>query len=102
MKNPLESRREQMFPTLTPAQVERLKTYGTLRSIRAPDVLAEPGDRYDGILVVLSGSIEIVQVGIAGEEPVTVHNAGQFSGEMSALRGAGSPSRMRVRASGGV
>jgi thioredoxin reductase (NADPH) len=91
-----------MFPTLTPAQVERLKTYGTIRSIRAPEVLVEPGDRHDGIFVVLSGALEVVLVGIAGEEPVTVHVARQFSGEMSALRGAGSPVRMRVRESGEV
>ncbi len=102
MKRPLDARREQMFPMLTPAQIDRLRTYGKVVPIRASEVLAEPGDRYPGILVVLSGSLEIVLVGIAGEELVTLHTAGQFSGEMSSLRGAGSVVRMRVRDSGEV
>jgi thioredoxin reductase (NADPH) len=98
----LETRREQMFPKLAPAQVERLAAYGKRERIRAGDVLAEPGDRNTRLLVVLSGAIEIVLPGIGGETPVTVHTAGDFSGEMSALRGAGSAVRARVREDGEV
>jgi len=98
----LETRREQMFPKLAPAQVDRLAGYGKRERIRAGEVLAEPGDRYGRLLVVLSGAIEIVLPGISGETPITVHTAGGFSGEMSALRGAGSAVRARVREDGEV
>lgn len=102
LKNPLQARREQMFPKLTPAQIARLQTYGRVVPIRADQVLNEPGERYGGILVVLSGSLEILVQGLAGEELVTLHQEREFSGEMSALRGAGSTVRMRVRDSGEV
>ena len=97
-----ETRREQMFPKLTPAQIGRLDAYGKRKRIRAGEVLAEPGDRHGRLLVVLSGAIEIVLPGIAGEMPVTVHTAGDFAGEMSALRGAGTTVRARVRDDGEV
>ena len=97
-----ETRREQMFPKLTPAQIHRLDAYGKRLRIRAGEVLVEPGDRYGRLLVVLSGAIEIVLPGMAGETPVTVHTAGGFAGEMSALRGAGATVRARVRDDGEV
>jgi thioredoxin reductase (NADPH) len=102
MADLLETRREQMFPKLTPAQVGRLEAYGKRLRIRAGEVLAEPGDRRGRMLVVLSGAIEIVLPGMAGETLVTVHTTGNFSGEMSALRGAGSTVRVRVREDGEV
>ncbi|MGB8435427.1 MAG: FAD-dependent oxidoreductase [Burkholderiales bacterium] len=102
MANPLEARREQMFPKLTPDQVRRLGAYGKRVRVVAGEVLAEPGDRHGRLLVVLSGSIEIVLPGMAGETLVTVHTAGDFAGEMSALRGAGGAVRVRVREDGEV
>ena len=97
-----ETRREQMFPKLTPAQIGRLDAYGKRMHIRAGEVLAEPGDRYGRLLAVLSGAIDIVLPGIAGETLLTVHTAGDFAGEMSALRGAGASVRARVREDGEV
>ena len=94
-----ETRREQMFPKLTPAQIDRLEAYGKRMRIHAGEVLAEPGDRYGRMLVVLSGSIEVVLPGIAGETLVTVHSPGDFAGEMSALRGSGG-TRARARPRG--
>src|SRR3984957_485065 len=92
----LATRRDQMFPVLTGAQLARLQRYGQRRAIRAGEILAEPGDRGLPMWVVLSGSIEIVQVGMAGETIVVTHTAGGFSGEMSTLRGISSMVRMRV------
>jgi len=92
-----ETRREQMFPQLNPAQVDRLEPFGHRERIRAGQVLAEPGGRRQRILVVFSGAIEIVLPGIAGETLVTVHTACGFAGELSSLRGAGSNVRARRR-----
>ncbi|HXJ34394.1 MAG TPA: FAD-dependent oxidoreductase [Candidatus Eisenbacteria bacterium] len=102
MANVLDTRREQMFPKLTPAQIDRLEAYGSRMRIRAGEVLTEPGDRHGRILVVLSGAIEVVLPGIDGETPITVHTAGSFGGEMSALRGSGATVRARVREDGEV
>ncbi len=95
-----ETRREQMFPILTAAQLERLGAHGERVPLRAGQVLAEPGDRFGKLLIVLSGSVEIVRPGLAGEEPVAVHRAGSFMGEMNTLRGTGSLVRARVGESG--
>jgi thioredoxin reductase (NADPH) len=54
------------------------------------------------MLVVLSGSIEVVQTGLNGEVLVVVHTAGSFTGEMSTLQGIGSLVRARVRDPGEV
>jgi thioredoxin reductase (NADPH) len=98
----LESRRGQMFPELTAAQIARLERHGTRIRTRQGEILAEPGELYRCLMVVLSGSIEIVRPGVSGEELVIVHTANHFAGEMSILRGAASVVRARVREAGEV
>lgn len=98
----LAARRDQMFPTLSAAQLARLERYGQRRAIRAGEILAEPGDRGLPMWVVLSGSIEAVQMGMSGETSVVTHTAGGFSGEMSTLRGISTVVRVRVCADGEV
>ena len=96
------TRKAQMFPQLTPAQIARLEGHGTHRRMSAGEILAEPGDRHLPMLVVLSGSIEVVQAGMSGEVLVVVHEVGSFTGEMSTLQGTGSLARSRVREAGEV
>jgi thioredoxin reductase (NADPH) len=100
--NPIEARWDQAFPRLTPAQIARLEPHGTKQRTRKGEILAEPGERHRVMLVVLSGSVEIVRPGLSGEELIVVHAPGQFSGEMSTLRGAASVVRARVREEGEV
>ncbi len=100
--NPIEARWEQAFPTLTPAQVARLEAHGKRRRTRRGEVLVEPGERHAGLIVILSGSVEAVRPGMAGEELIVVHTPGQFSGEMSSLRGVASVVRVRVREEGEI
>jgi thioredoxin reductase (NADPH) len=95
-------RKAQMFPLLTAAQIARLEGHGTHRRMSAGEILAEPGDRNLPMLVVLSGSIEVVQAGMSGEVLVVVHEPGSFTGEMSTLQGIGSLVRSRVREAGEV
>jgi thioredoxin reductase (NADPH) len=95
-------RKAQMFPQLTAAQIARLSVHGTRRNMSEGEVLAEPGDRNRPVLVVLSGSIEVVQPGLSGEVLVVVHTAGSFTGEMSTLQGVGALVRSRVREAGEI
>jgi thioredoxin reductase (NADPH) len=101
-KPPFSGRKAQMFPQLTAAQISRLDALGSRRRMTQSEILAEPGDRHRPMLVVLSGSIEVVQPGMSGEVLVVVHTAGSFTGEMSALQGIGSLVRARVRDAGEV
>ena len=102
MASTIETRRPQMFPKLTPAQMTRLEGFGTRKRVQAGEVLAQSGEREGRIFVVISGSIEILRAGLSTEERVTLHNAGQFTGEMSTLRGARSLVRARVFEDGEV
>ena len=98
----IETRRPQMFPTLTPAQMARLDAYGKRARVVVGEILAQSGEREGRVLVILSGSVEILRAGLSGEERVTLHGPGQFSGELSTLRGARSLARARVHEAGEV
>ena len=86
---PFIGRKAQMFPQLSAAQIARLEAHASHRQIAKGEILAEPGDRNRPMLVVLSGSIEVVQPGLNGEVPIVVHAPGSFTGEMSTLQGVG-------------
>ncbi|HWM44869.1 MAG TPA: cyclic nucleotide-binding domain-containing protein, partial [Burkholderiales bacterium] len=93
-----EKRREQMFPKLAPLQVERLEALGARVATHAGEVLVEPGERQQRLLVVLDGSLEVEH----GEERVTLLEPGDFSGELSTLRGVAGFTRIRARDGGTV
>ena len=84
-----ETRREQMFPKLTAEQIARLKPHGRIIRTTAGQVLSEAGEGHRDMHVVLAGSLEITRPGIASELPITVEVPGDFTGEMSTLRGLG-------------
>lgn len=90
------TRKDQIFPILTPAQIARLTPHGSRTAAQRGQVLAEPGDRHRKLFVVLSGSIEVVRPTMQGEQLIVVLTAGMFTGEMSTLRGVGSLVRARV------
>jgi thioredoxin reductase (NADPH) len=98
----IETRRPQMFPTLGAPQLARMESYGKRARVAAGDILAQSGEREGRVVVVLSGSVEILRAGLAGEERVTLHGPGQFTGELSSLRGSRSLVRARVYEAGEV
>jgi thioredoxin reductase (NADPH) len=77
----------QTFPVLTSAQIERLRAVSTVRAVQPGEVLFRPGDIAVPFFVVLSGKMEIVQPGLAGERLITTHSPGEFSGEVSMISG---------------
>src|SRR5256885_16769472 len=54
------SRADQIFPTLTSVQIERVATHGRRRAVRSGEVLVEQGDRAIPFFVVISGELEAV------------------------------------------
>jgi thioredoxin reductase (NADPH) len=77
----------QTFPVLTSAQIERLRAVSTVRAVQPGEVLFRPGDIAVPFFVVLSGKMEIVEPGLAGERLITTHSPGEFSGEVSMISG---------------
>jgi thioredoxin reductase (NADPH) len=88
---------ERMFPTLTPAQVERIARHGRARPIRAGEVLVEPGEAIVPFFVITAGQVEVVRPSGNSETLVIVYGPGQFTGEVNML--SGRPAMLRVRAS---
>jgi thioredoxin reductase (NADPH) len=92
----LTSRADQVFPTLTPAQVSRIAAKGRCRKVEAGEVLTEACDKSPRFFVVTSGQLDVVRPTATGEEMVATHRAGQFSGELTMLSGRRGFIRMRA------
>jgi thioredoxin reductase (NADPH) len=102
MASLFETRREQMFPKLTAQQITRLEPHGRRLRTISGQVLSEPGQDHRDLYVVLSGALDITRPGLHGDEPINVEVAGDFTGEMSTLRGLGGFTRVRVSEPGEV
>jgi thioredoxin reductase (NADPH) len=84
----IETRRHQMFPTLSPGEIERLRRFGEVRSYRAGDYLARTGEVAPGFSIVLSGQVEIrPRDELTERPPIVVHGPGSFMGELAQLAG---------------
>ena len=96
-------RSHQLFPTLEPAQIETAKRFASgPPQIFAPgETVYDVGQRRAPAWLVLEGSIEVMRRdGLARESPITIHHAGQFSGEVSQLAGGESLAVGRAGAEG--
>jgi thioredoxin reductase (NADPH) len=89
-------RAAQTFPTLTPAQIERVAAFGQRRATPAGELLYDVGDQNTRFYVVLTGSIDVVQPTGAVEKPVTTVGPGQFTGEINMLSARRSLVRART------
>jgi thioredoxin reductase (NADPH) len=83
----IQSRLDQIFPTLIPTQVARISAHGTAREIRRGEVLYDVGDREVPFLVVTAGRIQLVRPSGAGDLQIAALGPGQFTGEANMLSG---------------
>jgi thioredoxin reductase (NADPH) len=77
----------QAFPRLTPAQIDRIRPLGRIRSIHSGETLFEPNDVGVPFFVVLSGAMDVSRPTLDGERLVTTHVKGCFNGEMATSSG---------------
>ena len=91
------SRAEQIFPTLTPAQLERLTAHGHPPSVRAGEVLVELGDKDIPVFLVISGELEAVRPSFTQETLIRIVGPGNFTGEINTLSGRRAFARLRAR-----
>ena len=76
------NRTEQIFPTLTEEQIERIKPFGEVQSLAKGTMLFERGERSVDFFVVLQGCVEIYDYAADGTHVITVHGERQFTGEL--------------------
>src|SRR5690242_7289325 len=82
----MDSRRGQMFPTLSAAEIDRLRRFGTQRHYREGEYVSRAGQPTPGLRLVLSGSVRVTSHEHA-DRTINVHGPGNFMGELAHLSG---------------
>ena len=101
VSSPIRHARDaQMFPTLTPAEVDRLRRFGTVQRFPDGAAILKVGQTGAGMIVVLKGEIAVTQTDERGERLIVNHQPGSFSAELAQL--SGRPSLVDARAVGEV
>ena len=96
-----EARRHQIFPVLEPAEIERIRRFGTVKSYGSDEMLAETGKPLEGLAVILSGHVKVTRRTRSGDgELIVAHGPGSFLGELAQL--SGRPALVDARAEGPV
>jgi thioredoxin reductase (NADPH) len=84
----MNTRREQMFPILLPADIARVRRFGEVRSYGPGEALAKVGEAGHGLVVILAGKVDITRHdGSTAGVPITTHGPGAFMGELAQLSG---------------
>jgi thioredoxin reductase (NADPH) len=84
----IETRSYQMFPKLEPAEIERVRRFGEVRTYAAGEALAKLGEKALGFTVVLTGKVDVIRRDAAGLSTLIVtHGPGSFMGELAQLAG---------------
>ena len=82
----ISARFGQMFPVLEPRDIERLRRFGTAASFPAGTRIVKAGEVSPGLIVLLSGKVEVSNdAGLGKREVIVTHVAGQFMGELAQL-----------------
>jgi thioredoxin reductase (NADPH) len=80
--------RTQAFPSLTAAQIDRIRPSGRVRPVDRGEIHFKPNDTEISFFVLLSGGLQIVQpIPTGGERIVATHGPGHFTGEMTMITG---------------
>jgi thioredoxin reductase (NADPH) len=84
----MTSRREQVFPELSAAEIDRIRDFGHVETYAAGAPLVRAGERGRGLAVVLSGEVAVTRRDQHGDEQsVVTDRAGGFIGELAQLSG---------------
>lgn len=84
----LLSRRHQMFPLLTEAEMARMQRFGTRQAHARGTRLVTAGEPGPGLFLVLEGVVAVSERdGMGRVTPIVQHRRGHFMGEVGALSG---------------
>jgi thioredoxin reductase (NADPH) len=88
LPSPDDARREQRFPVLTPAQLDRLRRFGQPRTFAAGEAVLTIGQTGQGLTLIVSGEVEVGLHDELGRRSVIVtYGPGSFMGELNQLTG---------------
>ena len=98
----LTARVDQLFPTLTGAQLVRFAAHGRTRTVTEGEELSRAGEPTTQLFVVRSGRLDVVRTMAATEEVVASFGPGMFTGEASLLSGRRGVANIRAATPGEV
>lgn len=83
-RSTFDARYEQMFPTLEPAEIERLRRFGETGVFRAGEHLVTTGEVSPGMFVIVSGEVALTQHSVlGGDQLILTYGPGSFTGELA-------------------
>src|SRR5260370_39971802 len=83
-----DTRNHQRFPTLEPAEIERLRRFGEVRSYGTGEALAKVGAVGHGLAIILAGNVDITQHDQCGPRTLLVtHRPGSVMGALAHIAG---------------
>ena len=85
----IETRHDQMFPTLEPAEIERVRRFGETRTYGAGERLVTTGEVSPGMFVILARQVDVTQHDVLGRDEHRSSRTvrARFMGELAQLSG---------------
>ena len=83
----LATRSAQMFLRLSDDEVARLSKFGEPRSYQAGNYIVRTGEKGPGLMLILSGQVEVTQYDGGERKHIVTHERGNFMGELAQLSG---------------
>jgi thioredoxin reductase (NADPH) len=97
----IDPRHEQMFPKLTPGEIDRIRRFGMVQRLPKSAMLFTTGEVSPGMFVLISGNVAICwRDGLGHVQPIVEQGPGDFVAEVSQL--SGRPSLVDATAKTGV
>jgi thioredoxin reductase (NADPH) len=81
----IETRRDQMFPVLEPAEIAQLARFAEPKSYMAGERIVATGEIAPGAFIILKGRVDVSQRGLGRSEQIVTHGSGSFMGELAQL-----------------
>ena len=82
------SRRHQMFPEISEAELGRMLRFGVRKSFEAGALLESTGVRTPGMYLILAGEVDIIQRdGMGNTQPIVQMGRGDFVAELGSMTG---------------
>ena len=82
-----DTRGAQMFLRFTDDELARLSRFGEPRRYKAGEMLARQGEIGPGLMLILSGKVEVTQRNAGEDSHIVTHERGNFMGELAQLSG---------------
>jgi thioredoxin reductase (NADPH) len=82
----MDTRRDQMFPVLATAEIDRLRRFSEPRAYKKGDFLSRTGEVTSGLMVFLAGTVRVTAHD-KPDETIVTYAPGHFLGELVQLSG---------------